>query len=44
MATAWQLYLLFWRGKPKKLKIPRCMKLVFFHHGFGVKHKRARQK
>lgn len=43
MATAWQLYLLFWRGKPKKLKIPRCMKLVFFH-GFGLKHKRARQK
>ena len=39
MATAWQLYLLFWRGKPKKLKIPRCMKLVFFH-GFGLKHKR----
>jgi hypothetical protein len=45
MATAWQLYLLFWRGKPKKLKIPRCMKLVFFSWFFMVlKHKRARQK
>ena len=42
MATAWQLYLLFWRGKPKSSKFLVCMKLVFFHHGFGVK--RARQK
>ena len=34
----------FLEREAKKLKIPRCMKLVFFHHGFGVKHKRARQK
>ena len=33
----------FLEREAKKLKIPRCMKLVFFH-GFGLKHKRARQK